>query len=317
MKVKRSGFVYSLYRKNILHLWLLTVLLLAIVGFLLIHHQGASYLMNYLVYRSEPNVEALTAYTERDMLDRDTVLSDIQKNGGEDALLRQRPSCFFRPNLYQEGSRYRFSIPIDREKLTDTGIYYDNLANVYTGIPTDGGAAEVLKERIPKDNYVTDHLYFYEYGGVRYLLVMDYETDWKEKMRVTFAPLGVYALYMVYDLYQTGETAPLCNYFIDCRGTPVDPEDEIFKDLCMISPFALAALVAAILLTVFPGLHPTYRQLSKYGRTVQKAAENVDADYEEYGIECEDKKTIYLNDWLVKKSCFKNGIEKNYKKQRN
>ena len=93
------------------------------MGFLLIHHQGASYLMNYLFYRSEPNVEALTAYTERDMLDRDTVLSDIQKNGGEDALLRQRPSCFFRPNLYQEGSRYRFSIPIEREKLTDTGIY--------------------------------------------------------------------------------------------------------------------------------------------------------------------------------------------------
>lgn len=93
MKVKRSGFVYSLYRKNILHLWILTALLLAAVGFLLIHHQGASYLMNYLFYRSEPNVEALTAYTERDMLDRDTVLSDIQKNGGEDALLRQRPSC--------------------------------------------------------------------------------------------------------------------------------------------------------------------------------------------------------------------------------
>lgn len=100
MKVKRSGFVYSLYRKNIVHLWILTALLLAAVGFLLIHHQGASYLMNYLFYRSEPNVEALTAYTERDMLDRDTVLSDIQKNGGEDALLRQRPSCFFCPNLY-------------------------------------------------------------------------------------------------------------------------------------------------------------------------------------------------------------------------
>ncbi len=123
MKVKRSGFVYSLYRKNILHLWILTALLLAAVGFLLIHRQGASYLMNYLFYRSEPNVKALTAYTERDMLDQDTVLSDIQKNGGEDTLLRQRPSCFFRPNLYQEGSRYRFSIPINREKLTDTGIY--------------------------------------------------------------------------------------------------------------------------------------------------------------------------------------------------
>jgi hypothetical protein len=45
--------------------------------------------------------------------------------------------------------------------------------------------------------------------------------------------------------------------------------------------------------------------------------EKVDADYEEFGIEAEEKKTIYLNEWLVQKSFFKNGIEKNYKKQKN
>ena len=111
MKVKRSGFVYSLYRKNILHLWILTALLLAAVGFLLIHRQGASYLMNYLFYRSEPNVKALTAYTERDMLDQDTVLSDIQKNGGKIRCCGSGPAASFVQISIRKGAAIAFQFP--------------------------------------------------------------------------------------------------------------------------------------------------------------------------------------------------------------
>jgi len=106
------------------------------------------------------------------------------------------------------------------------------------------------------------------------------------------------------------------NFFIDCRDTPVDFEDDDFKDLVMIFPFVLLALIPAILFTVCPALHPTYRQLDKFARSIQKAADNVDANYQEYGILVQDKKEWYLEDWIVRRSLFKHGIEKNWKKQK-
>lgn len=311
MKIKRSGFVYKLYRKNIIALWTVALILFAGLLFIIIHNTGYNYLANYLFYRSAPDAEALTEYTSKDMLDMEYVMKDIEDHGGNEALNRVL-SCYFRPNLYQENGRYRFAIEVDLDKLVDTGIYYDCNYN-----PVVAGSREEANSLISPEDYLTEHLYFYEYEGMTYLFLLGDDVELKDTMRVTFSPIGVYTLYMVYDLYNNGYTDDICNYLIDASETPVDPEDEIFKDLCLYAPFALAFLIAAILLTVVPTLHPTYRQLSKYGRTIQKAVEKVDADYEEFGIEAEDGKNIFLNEWLVKKSTFKNGIEKNYKKQKN
>lgn len=315
MKIKRSGLVYSLYLKNLLALWILAAVLMSIPIYLLVHNSGANYLMNYLFYRGAPDTAALTEYTSKDMLDYEAVMADIDAHGGETALMRMNTTYFRKDHIYQEGNRYRFGIEIDKDKLVDTGIYYDNMAMAYTGVESH----EQLNGMMPKENYGVEHLYFYEYGGKEYLLSMDYDLDLEipENMRVTFAPIGIYSLYMVYDLYQEGYTGELCNYIIDCRETPVDPEDEIFKDFCMFAPFGLLALIAAILLTAVPTLHPTYRQLDKFGRTIPKAVEKVEANYAEFGIEDQDKKTIYLNEWLIKKSLFKTSIERNYKKQPN
>ncbi len=311
-KIKRSGFVYSLYKKNIIALWVLALALLAMFTAMMV--KSGNYLLNYLFYRREPDPASLTAFLEKDMLDIPAVSADIQKNGGEMALDRQRSAMFFKDNVYQEGSRYRFSLPLDAEKLTDTGIYYDETGRAYLDVPD----RETLKTLIPRENYCTDHLYFYDYEGIRVLLVLDYEAELElpESLRVTLAPMGVYSVYMVQDLHDGGYDDPIPNYFIDGRNTPVDFEDDDFKDLVMVFPFVLLTLIPAILFTVFPLWHPTYRQLNKFARTTQKAVEQVDRDYEEYGILSEDKKTWYLNDWLVKRSTFKNGIEKNYKKQK-
>ncbi len=311
MKIKRSGFVYKLYVKNIIALWILALILSAGLMYIICHNTGYNYLANYLFYRSTPNAESLTEVASKDMLDMDYVMSDIEANGGNEALNRSL-SCFYKANLYQEDGRYRFAIQIDTDKLVDTGIYYDCNYNAFYAESRDAARAQINPE-----DYITEHLYFYEYEGMNYALLLGDDVELQETMRVTFAPMGVYALYIPYDLYNFGYTDSITNYFIDVSETPVDPEDEIFKDLCMYAPFALAALIAAILLTIVPTLHPTYRQLAKYGRTIQKAVEKVDADYDEFGIESEGNKTIYLNDWLVKKSTFKNGIEKNYKKQKN
>lgn len=311
MKIKRSGFVYKLYLKNIIALWGLALILFAGLMYILCHNTGYNYLANYLFYRKAPDPAALTEFTARDMLDMDYVMADIEAHGGNEALNRSL-SCFYKPNLYQEGGRYRFQITIDPDKLTDTGIYYDCQYNAFQAETRDQARAQINPE-----DYITEHLYFYEYQGMNYVLLLGDDVDLEEKMRVTFAPMGVYALYIPYDLYRFGYQDSISNYFIDVSQTPVDPEDEIFKDLCLYAPFALAAMIAAILLTIVPTLHPTYRQLAKYGRTIQKAVEKVDKDYEEFGIESEGNKTLYLNDWLVKKSTFKNGIEKNYKKQKN
>ncbi len=314
MKVKRSGFVYSLYRRNIIHLWILAAALLAIfLGMLATSH---SYLMNYLFYRREPDLAQLTAFLEPNALELEDVCADIEKNGGEAALNRTRTSMFFLDNVYQEGSRYRFSLPMDPEKLTDTGIYYDDTYHAYTGI-TD---RETVKAMVPREHYLTEHLYLYDYNGTQLLLVLssdlDLELPEKESMRVTFAPMGIYSLYMAKDLRDAGYSGTINNILIDGRETPVDFEDDDFKDLVMILPFVLLTLIPSILFTVCPVLHPTYRQLDKFARTPQKAAEQVDRNYEEFGIVSRYKNTLFLEDWLVNQSFFKNGIEKNYQKQK-
>lgn len=311
MQVKRSGFVFSLYKKNMINLWIIAgILLLVFISMIWKSHE---YLLNYLFYRAEPDQAALTAFLEKDVLDIDAVCADIESNGGEMALIRSRTSMFFRDNVYQEGNRYRFSLPMDPEKLTDTGIWYDDTYHAYTGIED----RETVKALVPRENYLTEHLYFYDYNGLRVLLVMntDKELELKERERITLAPLGIYSLYMVKDLAEAGYSGDVYNFFIDLRGTPVDFEDDDFKDLVMVFPFVLLTLIPAILFSVFPALHPTYRQLDKFARSIQKAAEQVDKNYEEYGIISEDKKTWYLEDWLVKRSWLKNGIEKNWKKQ--
>ena len=311
MQVKRSGFVFSLYKKNMINLWIIAgILLLVFISMIWKSHE---YLLNYLFYRAEPDQAALTAFLEKDVLDIDAVCADIESNGGEMALIRTRTGMFFRDNVYQEGNRYRFSLPMDPEKLTDTGIWYDDTYRAYTGIED----RETVKALVPRENYLTEHLYFYDYNGLRVLLVMntDKELELKERERITLAPLGIYSLYMVKDLAEAGYSGDVYNFFIDLRGTPVDFEDDDFKDLVMVFPFVLLTLIPAILFSVFPALHPTYRQLDKFARSIQKAAEQVDKNYEEYGIISEDKKTWYLEDWLVKRSWLKNGIEKNWKKQ--
>lgn len=312
MKVKRSGFVYSLYKKNIINLWVVAIALLAVFLGMLIHSRN--YLMNYLFYRREPDPAALTAFLEPNTLDLEAVCADIEANGGEAALNRTRTSMFFLGNVYQEGTRYRFSLPMDPALLTDTGIYYDDAYRAYTGITS----REEVKAMVPRENYLTQHLYFYDYQGMQLLLVLDSDLDLElgtlESLRVTFAPLSIYSGYMAKDLHEAGYES-VNNFIIDGRQTPVDFEDDDFKDLVMVFPFMLLTLIPSILFTVCPVLHPTYHQLNKFARTTQKAVEQVDRNYEEFGIVCDDKKTLFLEDWLVKKSLFKNGIEKNYKKQ--
>ena len=312
MQVKRSGFVFSLYKKNMINLWILAgVLLLVFISMIWKSH---NYLANYLFYRAEPDVASLTEFVEASPIDLEAGYADIMENGGEMALYRQRTSMFLKDYVYQEGGRYRFGLPLDLAALEDTGIYYDDTCKAYLGYSD----REAVKAEIPRENYLTEHLYFYEYGGLRFLAVMDTdkELEPKDRERVVFAPLSICSVYMVKDLYEAGYTGSVYNYFIDLRDTPVDFEDDDFKDLVLVFPFVLLTLIPAILFSVFPALHPTYRQLDKFARSIQKAADQVDQNFEEYGIVSEDKKTWYLEDWLVKRSAFKNGIEKNWKKQK-
>lgn len=316
MKVKRSGFVYSLYKKNILHLWAVALVLLA--GLVWMLCGSMNYLMNYLFYGNAPDEAGISAFLSEHTFDVDeaneaiaAAVADIQAEGGEATLNRGRASMFDKTFVYQEGSHYRFGL--DLEGLEDTGIYYDDTYRAYTGISDRAQLGNV----IPKENYPTEHLLIMNYGGQRVLAAVNYDTELTQHMRVTFAPVSVYEGFWVEDLKAAGYEGVFSDYFIDLRQTPVDFEDEDLKDFAMVCPIVLLFLIPAILFTIVPVWHPTYHQLNKYGRTTQKAVEKVDANFEEFGILSEEKKTLYLDDWLVKKSFFKNGIEKNYKNQKN
>ena len=313
MKIKRTGLVYSLYKKNLINLWILAAVFVVVFGAMV--YKSHNYLMNYLFYRAEPDTAALTEFLEKDMLNPAVLSAEIEEKGGEMVLDRTHTAMFFKDNVYQEGGHYRFSLSMDPSLLTDTGIYYDDTGRAYNGV---WDKAE-LETRIPRENYTTDHLYFYDFHGTTVLLVMEkaLENEIEGTERVTLAPMGIYSLYMVKDLHEAGYDEPIPNYFIDLRETPVDFEDDDFKDLVMVLPFMLGTLIPAILFSIFPLWHPTYRQLDKFARTVQKAVNQVDKDYEEFGIVSHEGKTWYLNEWLVKRSAFKNGIEKNYRKQKN
>jgi hypothetical protein len=120
---------------------------------------------------------------------------------------------------------------------------------------------------------------------------------------------------MVYDLAQNGNTETVNIDYIDLRDTPVDYEDEDFKDMCLYTPIALALTVLTLLFLIHPHWHPTYAQLAKYGRTIDQVVESVDEEYTRVGVTTNpyEKKTLYMETWLVRRSMFMNGIQKNHK----
>lgn len=75
MKVKRAGFVYSLYKRNLINLWIVAGLLLAMAAAMTV--KSANYLMNYLFYRREPDQAALTAFLEPNGLELAEVCAGI------------------------------------------------------------------------------------------------------------------------------------------------------------------------------------------------------------------------------------------------
>lgn len=298
--MKRSGFVYSLYLKNIRNLAIVTILILALYIYEFVN--CAFYLRSYLFPTSSITWESVA-----DLGSIELGPVDGDRLAGDDAA----PSMFYLEWVYQEDGYYRFRFTLDA--VEETGIYYDDQNVAYYNC-TD---LQDFYDQLPRENYGVFRLLLVEAGGQTFVAALPYEAELTAGTTVeaVFAPMASTST-MVYDLGVNGNTGSVNTYYIDLRETPVDYEDEDFKDMCLYTPIALALLVLTVLFLLMPKWHPTYRQLSKYGKTIEAVVEQVDEEYARVGIQSSDDKgkTLYMDTWLVRRSMFMNGIQKNHKK---
>jgi hypothetical protein len=297
--MKRDGFVYSLYLKNIRNLAIVTVLVLAFYFWEL--SGCVLYLQNYLFPTTTIDWDGVAAMGSLDLGE-----TTGERPAGDDAA----PSMFFLEWVYQEGDHYRFRFPIDQ--VTETGIYYDDLNVAYYNCAD----IDDFYSRLPNEDYGVFRLVLVEAGGQTFVAALPYEDTLTagETIDAVFAPMADTST-MVYDLARNGNTETVNIDYIDLRDTPVDYEDEDFKDMCLYTPIALALTVLTLLFLIRPHWHPTYAQLAKYGRTIDQVVESVDEEYTRVGVSTNpyEKKTLYLETWLVKRSMFMNAIQKNHK----
>ncbi len=297
--MKRDGFVYSLYLKNVRNLAVVTVVVLAVYIWQL---TGCLfYLRNYLLPASGIDWDGIAALGT---LELGSV--EGERPAGDDAA----PSMFFLEWVYQEGNNYRFQITLDA--VEESGVYYDEQNAAYYNC-TD---IDDFYSKLPREDYGVFRLVLVEAGGQRFVAALPYETELTagQTVRAVFAPMAQTST-MVYDLGVNGNTQTVSLYYMDLRDTPVDFEDEDFKDMCIYTPITLILVILTVLFLARPKLHPTYRQLAKYGRTIEDVVARIDEEYRRVGVTCNpnEKKTLYLENWLVRRSMFMNSIQKNHK----
>ena len=297
--MKRDGLVYSLYLKNIRNLTLVTLVVLAF--YFWNFATCFNYLRNYLFPTDEIDWDSVAAAGTLD-----PTTEGLERPAGDDAA----PDMFYMQWVYQEDNNYRFKITVDA--VEETGIYYDDLNAAYYNC-TD---LDDFNSRLPAEDWGVFRLVLVEAGGQTFVAALPFEDSIEagETVRAVFAPMAETST-MYYDLGACGYTDSVSSWYIDLRDTPVDYEDEDFKDMCFYTLVALGLLALTVIFLLKPKWHPTYRQLAKYGKSVEYVVELVDTEYAEKGFTTDprEKKTFFLETWMVRRSMFMNVIQKNYR----
>ncbi len=316
--MKRAGKVYSLYLKNLRNLATVALVLTAIAVWLC--SGSTNYLRNYLFGRAEVDWAQLEGTgNEIDLSTYDTTgVRPASGNVSPDMFELKSPSGMYTRAYYQgedtEHCDYRFRVTL--QDVRETGVWYDNLTNAYDNCADLNAVQQRLDEsnmgvKIGEEAYVVDRLLLVTIEGRTFLAAARATDEFAagQTLSVVFSQMD--ACYL-YDAAKGGNTQAVQGLYVDLRGTPVDYEDEDFKDAVLIVPLAAIVLLLTILFAVFPHWHPIYRQLARYGKTISDAVDRVDAEYEAGEGVSRQGKTIYMPTFMITRSFFMYVIRRNH-----
>ena len=315
--MKRSGLVYSLYRKNIRNLAIVALILLALALWLC---SGSwNYLRNYLFGLARLDMAQVDTYGTYDLAAYDVSGQRPPSDNVSPSMFELKAPSGMYTRAYYQGDNvntcsYRFRVTL--EDVREAGVYYDNLTGAYYGcydLATFEAklAADNVDSKMGQETYGTDRLLLVTVEGRTFLAAASYTDEFTAGQKVNVVLSQMDSCYL-YDAAKGGNTDTIQALYIDLRGTPVDYEDEDFKDAVLLVPLALVVCLLVLLFLIFPRWHPVYRQLAKYGRTIGAVVNQVDAEYEAGEDVTRDKKTIYMPTFMITRSFFMYVIRRNH-----
>ena len=330
-----KGMTRRLYTKNLLSLGLLLVLAIAAVVLQITSH--SMWIRNYTSKGYDVDaaqVESAVGYVEVEPGELSAIDSKmLVTNMGVPSMVEQGYVYF------QDGKDYRFALPVD--SVEETGIYYDDTYTPYFGV-TDVDAWLTEVSNLPPIEYEVNgsmaeyfimpmnRLVRISAGGVDTLALVSYDaeiavgdvlrgifTSYNDSERVEDYTLGTMAFpeYYITDyahsLHLQGESGDrVLAYIFDTMDVPVEFEDENWGYMVL---YAIAAGVVLLLNAVFyiwPGFHPFFRQMARYG-TIDEVTASIDDEFAEGKKFIENKKTLLSDTWYIRCSAFMNIINRN------
>ena len=315
--LKRSGLVYSLYRKNMRNLSFVALALLALC--VVLFSGSVNYLRNYCFPFAGLDMEQITAGDSYDLSAYDTSGERPPSgNVSPDMFELISDSGMYTHAYYQgedeAGSDYRFRLVL--EDVEEIGVYYDNLTGAYYDCPTFADCqakldADNVTAKMGEETYAVDRLLLVTINGEKFLAAATCTESFEpgQRVRVVFSQMDSCYLY---DAALGGCDETVNCFYADLRNTPVDYEDEDFKDAVLLIPVSVIVVLLAVFFWIVPIAHPIYRQLAKYGKTIPAVADKINAEYESGEGMTRDKKTIYMPTFMITRSFFMYVIKRNH-----
>ena len=314
-KFQRSGLVYSLYLKNIRNLAIVAAILLGLSAWLL---SGSwNYLRNYCFPKANLNMAQVqqTGFTD---LTRQADTRPPSGNASPTMFELISESGMYTRAYWQgedrEHADYRFRVVL--EDVQELGVYYDNTTRAWYDCADLADCQARLDKAnegaaIGTETYAVDRLLLVTIDGQKFLAAAKCTEDFVPGQKVKTVLSQMDACYL-YDAAEGGCTETVSSLYADLRKTPVDYEDEDFKDAVMLVPISVVVGLLVILFLIFPLAHPIYRQLSRYGRTIPAAVRQVDEEYAAGEGISRQGKTVYMPTYMITRSFFMYVIRRNH-----
>ena len=121
-----------------------------------------------------------------------------------------------------------------------------------------------------------------------------------------FAPVSDQLSYFLPEEYMD-----LPGYYADLRDLPVGYEASDTMQMVVFTPIVLLLLIYWLLELQDPRRHPIYRQLGKYGPSVDAVVASIDREVAAGQILEETRKTLTTPTWVLQRSAFTTTISKN------
>lgn len=303
MKQLKNGKMKSLYKRNLLALYLLLAFALVLFGTNLGFQ--FNYIRNYLSDGYELDPASLRAAVGYRTIEPQTLTSE---EAGLIVALKDSQTMFYDDYVYYQDKDYRFSVTVDEVYDAGIGYSYDLVLYYYEM----GGN---FRTTTAEEAFYTDRVLLLRSGDLVFIAIVDGSEQIQpgDTIVTVFTQMGEYVIHdlgYILNMF-AGEGYDILSYYADLRGIPVEYEDEDWKFTIGYGLIVLLTAVIALVFTFMPYSHPFYRQLLKYGGDRDELIDRIDGELGDESKLTKKGKYHIGNEWMYKYSLFMSIIEKN------